>query len=170
MTFGVIPPFQEDAERWGLNHLQQQRFAGTWDGWTRWFDRHPKAWIQARRPEAYAWYQQQDGRRPIYLLDRDATVAGDTAYPIEAVQQHFADGTEERDFAGSLSYMLALAIYEGFEAIDLFWFTLQDAEHGRQLPSARYWIGQARGRGIAVRIHGDSALAASGPLYGEAMT
>ena len=166
---GVVPDFDPDpqVERWGTNAVMFRRYGGVFDRWTRWFDLHRTAHILQQRPEAYAWYQQQDGRRPIYRFVDDPAVPGNTVYPQAAVQAFFSDHThQERDFWGSLSWMLALALYEGFTAIDLFWFVVDQHQYGRQIPSTRYWIGQARGRGVRVTIHGDSELKPSGPLYG----
>lgn len=163
ISFGVIPPFDPLAERWGLNKLMYARYSGRFTDWTRWFDLHSTEHIQQYRPDAYEWYQQQPADKPIYRWTPDAALPGCCVYPRERV----ADA-DERDFAGSLSWMLALAIAERFEQIDLFWFPLNgtDCSHQHQIPSARYWIGRARGAGIRVTIHGDSNLKPSGPLYG----
>jgi hypothetical protein len=170
MSFGDIPAFDPSAERWGTNNVMFARYGGDFDHWTRWFDLHPTPHIQARRAQAYDWYTRQDERRPIYRWERDSAIVGSVAYPKDAVLSFFSGkGHQERDFWGSIAWMIALAIYEGFDAIDLFWFTLMNDHmnaYEKQVPSTRYWIGQARGRGINVRIHGDSALKPMHPLYG----
>lgn len=167
---GDIPPFDPSAERWGTNNVIFARFGDSFTDWSRWFDLHPTAHIQAKRPQAYDWYTRQDARRPIYRWERDSAIVGSAAYPKDAVLRFFSEhGHDERDFWGSLSWMFALAILEGFEAIDLFWFVLSNDHmntYARQVPSTRYWIGQARGRGIRVTIHGDSALKPTHGLYG----
>lgn len=169
ISMGVVPPFDPDpaVERWGTNAVMFRRYGGQFDAWTRWFDLHKPEQIQARRPEAYQWCTEQDGRRPIYGWAIDPNIPGSVAYPRAEVQAFFSSDTHhERDFWGSLSWMFALAISEGFTDIDLFWFVVDTHQYGRQIPSTRYWIGQARGRGVTVTIHGDSELKPSGPLYG----
>lgn len=163
LTIGSVPPHDPEAERWGLNALMYRRFGGQFDDWTRWFDLHGTAHIQQHRPEAYAWYAQQS--KPIYRWAHDPAIPASVPYPKDTVQTYFGG---ETDFACSLSWMLALAIVDGFDAIDLFWFPLDGNEVGyqQQIPSVAYWIGQARGRGIRVTIHGDSSLKPSGLLYG----
>ena len=164
MSIGDVPPFDPSAERWGLNKLMFMRYGGAFDDWTRWFDLHSTAHIQQRRPDAYDWYCQQT--KPIYRWEADPQMVT-AVYPRETIQMHFAhDGVPERDFSGSFAWMMALAILEGFEQIDVFWMPLDTECHQRQLASNRYWIGQARGRGIPVNIHGDSQMKPSGPLYG----
>lgn len=166
-TWGDVPDLDLAAERWGTNNVMWARYAGEFDQWTRWFDLHPKAHILRRRPQAYAWYRQQDGSRPIYLKEADPEVPGSVAFPFEAVRQHFCTAThDERDFWGSISWMLAFAIMEGFQQIDLLWFALMHDQYTKQVPSTRYWIGQARGRGIATTVHGTSMLNPQGLMYG----
>ena len=161
--------------------------------WTRWFDLHRTPWILERRPEAYRWLQQQDGTRPVYQWEINPEMPGSRAYPLAEVQAWFREDADaldperypardERDFWGSISWMLALAIVEGFTHIDLFWFPLghdratdmtaqiPSGQYTHQVPSTRYWIGQARGRGIRVTVHGDSALKPNHPLYGVETT
>ncbi len=144
------------------------QYGGVFDAWSRWFDLHPTSWIQSMRPLAYQWYTRQPASKPIYRLEPDAMLPGCQVYPREAIQATFASGGAlERDFDDSLAWMLALAIAEGFEAIDLFGFPMTaHEEYAAQVSSARYWLGQARGRGIVVTIHGDSALKPSPRLYG----
>lgn len=162
---GVVPPLDPSAEeRWGFNALMFTRFAGHFDDWTRWFDLHNADFTPRKHPDRWAWYQRQV--KPIYRWEVDPRLPSSVAYPKEAVRAFFADGTIESDFGGSLTWLFALAIFEGFEAIDVFWCPQDDASHRKQVASCRYWIGQARGRGITVRVHGDSALTDFGPLYG----
>lgn len=168
MTLGVVPPFDPAAERWGLNRLMFTRYAGAFTDWHRWFHLHPVGWMRTHHADAYVWFQQQSAEKPIYLLEPDRAIPGSVAYPRDRVREAFRDGALESDFACSVAWMMALAILKGFRAIDLFWFPLDANESGyqRQIPSVRYWIGQARGRGIAVTVHGDSALKPTGALYG----
>ena len=164
LGFGAGPDFSLQRERWGVNSLMFMRYSGEFDNWTRWFDLHSSAHIQQHRPDAYAWYCTQT--KPIYRWEPDPHMVT-ALYPREAMQMHFAqDGVPERDFWGSLAWMLALAIYEGFEQIDLWWFPLDQERHHAQLGSSRYWLGRARQAGIRVLIHGDSSLKPSGPMYG----
>lgn len=163
-SIGEVPPLDPDAkERWWLNNVPIARFAGTL-AWTRGFDLHPTAHIQATRPDAYAWQCQQTGTCPIYRFVDDPAGPAFVRYPVERVKKAFPSGA--RRFAGSLSWMLALALVERFDVIDLFWWPFHDHEHARQIPAVLYWLGRAEERGVRITIHGDSALKPSGPLYG----
>ena len=166
-SWGAVPPLDPDAETWGTNNVMWARYAGTVPQWDRWFDLHPSAHIQQRRPLAYDWYTRQDGTRPIYQWEVNPEIPGSVVYPKDRVLGYFSvGGHQERDFWGSISWMLALAIVEGFTKIELFWFALMNDQYTKQVPSTRYWIGQARGRGVRVTIHGDSMLKPQQGLYG----
>lgn len=75
-------------------------------------------------------------------------------------------------FTSTPAYMIAHAILEGVDRIYVHGLHRLDAsgEYHSQGPCLNYWIGFARGRGIDVRMTGDSALAQPFPdqsaLYG----
>jgi hypothetical protein len=62
--------------------------------------------------------------------------------------------------------MMALAIWEEFEQIDVYGFRMLAPKYTFQLPSAFYWVGRARGMGMTVYIHGESALNPVNKMYG----
>lgn len=163
-SYGTVPPLNDAVtERWGLNYLQRDRFAFDVPRWDRWFDLHnwERDRLAVQQPEIWAWYQQQT--QPIYTWTPHPDVPASVAYPLDRIQ---AEWPGDRDFACSLSWMLALAIVEGFTDVDLFWCPMQDPEHAAFVPSVRYWMGMARGRGMTVTVHGWSLLVPEGPLYG----
>ncbi|OFW37656.1 MAG: hypothetical protein A3J29_06175 [Acidobacteria bacterium RIFCSPLOWO2_12_FULL_67_14b] len=161
------------AERWGINDLPVHRDEGwAFDAWDRWFDRHTRAHILKHRPEAWAWYRAQDGRRPIYLLEPEAAaeVPGGVVYPTETVQDWFAwGGQPEEFFTSSVDWMIALALLEGVARIELqgvdFWAASH--ERGVQRTGAHYWIGRARGLGCDIVIPAASSLCKIERTYGD---
>ena len=162
---GIAPSFNTGVERWGINDLAFLRYSGEFDDWTRWFDLHTVERIQQRRPQAWEWYQRQT--RPVYLLHTHADIPASLAYPKDNVIRYFRTSR----FGSSFDYMFALAIYEGFEKIEICWCPMkQVVEYQNQTKTAHYWIGQAEARGIEVVIHGDSALAPNPKLYGFEVT
>ena len=162
---GTSVPFPPEAERWGINDLIYLRYNGEFDDWTRWFDLHHSERILTKRPQAWEWYKQQV--KPIYLLEPDLDIPASLAYPKAEILDYF--GTKR--FGSSFDWMMALAIYEKFEQIELCWCRmLQQIEHQKQIPTATYWIGQAEARGIKVKIHGESGLQPNPLLYGFQVT
>jgi hypothetical protein len=73
-------------------------------------------------------------------------------YPLDEIIAHF-----KTDYFGStVDYALALAIYRGYEVMNLYGVNLANpGEYAYQKPSAEFWLGMAMGRGIKVTIHGD---------------
>lgn len=148
-------------ERWGLNGLAHKRFSGKFEGWTRWFDLHHKPHILATRPNTYEWYKKQT--KPIYFWGADPNVPASKAYPRERVQHYF----NSHYFLSTLDWLIALALYEEFERIDLYWFKMHPSNlYAYQLPSANYWVGRAEGMGVTVSIHGESYIKHSSKMYG----
>jgi hypothetical protein len=90
-------------------------------------------------------------------------------YPLEEVAEHFGGF---KYFNTTVAYAIALAIYQGFEEIQLFGcdFTYPDkhaAESGRAC--AEFWLGVAVARGIRIVIASSSNLMdqdTGRPLYG----
>lgn len=67
-------------------------------------------------------------------------------------------------FTSTLAYMLALAIYEGFDRIEIYGCELETGtEYQFQRESFATWVGFARGRGIVVD---DKSNILRAPLYG----
>ena len=171
---GKAPNFQfpEGVERWGINNLALMLPNGwNFDAWDRWFDVHTRGHILKHRAEAWRWYRSWGSDpRPIYMVREDPLVPASVAYPFDRVQQAFAWGGDvEEFFTSSVDYMLALAILEGFERIELYGVDMWDAPHERgvQRNGAHYWIGIARGRGIDVHIPDESSLCKIERMYGR---
>ena len=166
----IKTPDVEGAERWCMNNPR-----GMWGhyphvskGWTRWFNFHSMKHQLARYPHGVKWFREKDTSRPIYLQKVDPTIPASVAYPREAVMAHFAnDGIPETFFTCSCSLMLALAIMEGFERIELYGFMCKkDYEHAFERPCIAYWVGRARGAGISVYFPPGVDIVTSDKFYG----
>jgi len=164
-------PFGNDEfEFWGVNNLYIT-MPGAW--WTRWFDLHSFTnkngkWL--RRAEAdfrgqpIAEYMAglQALNIPIYTQQAWATIPNSVIYPVNEIMEQFG-----RYFTNTISYMLALAISEGFEEIHVVGVDMAvDSEYGWQRPSCEYFIGIARGRGINIVLPDSCDLLNSRFLYG----
>lgn len=164
-----------DFEIWGLNQLYMvfphlPKFA------TRWFQIHNKqAYNQAVRDHnhhawlaAPTWVDPQTGQRfpvehplPVYMQEQIPDVPSSVPFPVAAIMRRLGDY-----FTNSISWMLALAICEGFEAIHIYGVDMaQDEEYSEQRPSCEYFIGLARGKGIDVFIPAHSDLCKTMWLY-----
>lgn len=185
------PPPIEGQEVWVANNpksyydIRLLRFRETHE-WTRWFNLHSTEWMLKTYPKGYAWYAEQT--KPIYLRDVDPTIPASVKFPREVLQAYFGGpqmGSPGRYFTCSICWLIALAIYEGFERIEFYGLTLKDKParshdcYKFERPCFFYWVKQARDRGIEVtypkevqRIPfepGDPSTY-SGPLYGFGTT
>lgn len=86
---------------------------------------------------------------PLYM--NKAYFDNATAYPLDEVVSATGDY-----FESTISYMLALAIYEGYKDIGIYGVSMNAGEeYAHQRPNLEYLIGLARGKGISVTIpHG----------------
>lgn len=152
------------------------------DEWTRWFNLHSTEHMQKSYPKCYAWYGKQ--AKPIYLREVDPNIPSSRKFPRKEVQDFFGGsqkGSPGRFFTCSVCWLIALAIMEGFERIELWGFVLRDKPHKPhecykfERPCFFYWVKRARDLGIEVTYQkeveklpfapGDPA-AWDGPLYG----
>lgn len=70
-------------------------------------------------------------------------------------------------FTSTVAFMIAYAIYEKVDSIDIYGITLStEEEYTFERPCIEFWVGYAMGQGIEVTIHKPSNLLSSAPNYG----
>ena len=102
---------------------------------------------------------------PLYSVRTYPDIPSSVAYPLDEVIKYFQCDY----FSSSFDYAIALAIYEGYERIDIYGCQMSAKdEYIYQRPSFSYWLGMAKGLGIAFKIHGNSELMSTSRnlLYG----
>lgn len=160
------PPEIPGAERWIIGSTYPEHI-GT--PYTRVFDVHPLETtarhngILALRPDAWAWYGQQD--RPVYLIDVHPDVPMSVAYPRADLAVFGPRGASA--LSSSIDHMMALALIEGFDVIRLEGVRLNSIEEWvLQRECLAYWIGRAEAMGVEVLADPLSALCVPEYLYG----
>jgi hypothetical protein len=154
-TLKPVPPVVPGEERWGLNNLRKMKASGgRFDACTRWFDLHWKEYIISDgKRNVWGWYQRLT--IPVYLWQTYPDLPTSVAYPVEAVRTMFG-GT--RLFTSSLDWQIALALYEGFEEIELYGFRMGHPSYKHQVGSGRWWLKQCAERGVKVTHLSPSCL------------
>lgn len=175
------PPPKPGEETWLSNSTRGyfRRLPHSKDTWTRYFNLHSVKHQKLTYPETYAWYQSLDGKRPIYFQKFDPTVPGCVVFPKETIQEHFKTGPgPQKYFTFTGAWLIALAIYEGFDRIEMWGFEVRSTKpaYAWERPCFFYWVDLARKRGIEVFLPpeldqtkdtnpGDPETY-TGPLYG----
>ncbi len=152
-----VPP--EGTEVWLSNFHggYKRRHSRATNEFTRWFNLHSRKWMDHKYAVGVEWYKNHCSQeRPLYTQKLQADIPGCKVFPREEIQQFFAlpDGRPNRYFTCTVTWLIALAIYEGFERIELWGFALTDTKPGEahewERPCFFYWVKQARDRGIEV--------------------
>lgn len=139
---------------------------------TRWFEMHPQ-WFFLRNPlRDHAEWLREDHDFPIYMLQEFDIVPSSVRYPLKEIQDKLLvrlerdDGNIKKLFSSTMCYMLALALYEGFERIELFGIELlMTDEWAYQREALAFWLGRAEGMGVEVWMPKSCSLFQI-PLYG----
>lgn len=177
------PWADETYDLWGLNdlHGMMEQFApGIFKtDRIRWFQMHREDggnFHGVRDPNHRAFLECKHPF-PIYMWDVHPEFPASVAYPLKEVLTrpalpHGKPLSEEGYFNNSISWMLALAILEGYREIAVFGVDMAlegvhgQSEYGHQRPSVEYFVGVARGLGIDVVLHEESEICKCAFLYG----
>lgn len=112
-------------------------------------------------------------RRPedieiVLLKDDEKIPASRMVYPFKNIMEEYDNDKKLRYFTSSAPYMVALAIHEGYERIEVYGFEMSSQEeYGYQKPCFEFWLGMAMGKGLEVYIPpGCRLLGETTKLYG----
>ena len=164
-------PFDNDEfELWGINDLHV--LIPKAKNITRWFDIHshkqlemmPIRGIEEGSEASKGKYLANLASLPypVYMQEHFEDVPNSVKYPIEHIVQKFG-----RYFTNSISYLLAMAIDEGYTEIHLYGVEMaQDSEYAYQRPSVEFFMGIARGLGITIHLPEGCTLLQTAWLYG----
>lgn len=164
-------PFNDPTwEIWGLNDA-----FSLLPRYDRWFEMHSENHIKTYKCRFdeninyYDWLKK--ATVPIYMQEKYDNIPNSVEYPLKNIINIFGDY-----FTNTISYMIALAIYEGYEEIALYGVNMEsDGEYQDQRPSVEYFIGIQKGKSLInntfkeVFIHESSPILKSAFLYGYEM-
>lgn len=182
---GLAPFWRDDIDEvWTLNHAPT--LGGGWNNWDRLFEMHPEwSWRLDSTPERADYLdllQSDHGNKVIYTLENHDDLPNARRYPLNRVMSRLMvpyhrirlDRSEYKQdewyATSSFCYMVALAIFEEFDRIEIYGFEMASStEWAYQKPAGEFWLGYAGGRGINVVIPEDNTLL-RGWRYGYDMT
>lgn len=159
----IAPYGKKGWELWCLNDPMEAPGIPARHAFTRWFQLHPPHYLRKHYPQGVldlAHYWGEESGIPLYMDRHYDEYPDSIPYPkaeIEALTPH------GYYHASSFDWMLALAILEGFERIDLlgcsfYAYPIMNGEPISALPCLQYWCGVAEGRGIELNLYGGGHL------------
>jgi len=161
-----LAPFgNPEFEIWGLNELYRYMDVRKF---SRWFEIHERELIEQDTGVPGRFPPHIDALKqfpiPVYMHQHWDDIPPSVAYPKEGMEKAYPDGTYQ---TSSISWMIALAVYEKFEEIHVYGVDMaQQTEWAEQRPACEYWIGLARGLGIKVYVPPTSDLLKAIGQYG----
>jgi len=189
----LAPYDKRNLEIWGCNEAYNNpetgdTFMKSKDGFRadRWFQMHlEEDWSRLNNPNdpRHPEWLALEHNFPIYMQDTYEQVPSSEKYPLEAITEKFfsnmyavpvgktervawLDAVKKGYFRSSFDYMCALALYEGFEHIEIWGFHMgSQSEYFYQATGVHFWLGVAQGLGVEITLAGASPIL-HGELYG----
>lgn len=150
-----------DFEIWVLNEYYTCIPQG--NNITRWFEIHQRDTVlESKRSPDYIQHLK-DSKIPIYMVQKYDDIPMSIPYPLDEIREKLKTDY----FTNSISYMVAMAIVEGYEDIHLYGVDMaQEEEYAKERPSVEYFIGYAVSKGIKVYIPPESDICKVPYFYG----
>jgi hypothetical protein len=151
-------------EMWCLNngHIcfkpeENQRF-------TAWFQIHPRADFEANNNPRYGNLKfLKTCGIPLYMEQVWEDIPTSVRYP----QSEIIETLGYEYFTSTMAYMVALAIYQGYEEIRLYWIDMAaETEYFHERPCLEFWLGVAHSKGIGIVMPEDCPIL-KGKDYGH---
>jgi len=152
----------EADEVWTLNNAYDKGVP--LDRVTRWYELHSHDRIfNSSQSAPYVEWLKQEHPFDIYMQRRYNRIPRSKVYPLNEIA-HYIDGNR-RYFTNSIAYMIAHAIYEGVDRIEVYGIDMaKGTEYAYQKGCTEYMAAHAIARGIEFYVPPDCALL-NAPLY-----
>ncbi len=159
-----LAPYDDlDVDIWTLNKAHLEPWMKRFDAY---FQLHTKEYLRksvgltASDRKHWDWLCEPHDFF-IFTQKKFEEMPASVEFPLDEAKRRFGDF-----YTSTLAYMMALAIMEGYERIELYGFNLAaDSEYRYQRDSGEYFIGLAEGMGIEVYLP-PSCPMVKGRLYG----
>jgi hypothetical protein len=146
-----LAPYREkDVEIWTLTNAHKFPWMKRWDSL---FEMHTENVIAQQYPDQIPWLLEKHDK-PIYMQFKHDAIQGSVEYPFRDIcdtffKDAYHGAVRVKYFTSTFAYMIALALYEGFERIECYGFEMQfDDIYGYQRKNAEFWMGLAIGKGV----------------------
>ena len=131
---------------------------------TAWFQIHPRPDFEANNNPIYGNLKfLQTCGIPLYMEQVWADMPSSVKYPREEIVKSLGYDY----FTSTMAYMLALAIYQGYEEIRIYGIDMAaETEYFHERPCFEFWLGIAHSRGISLVMPEDCPIL-KGKDYGR---
>jgi|GEM_PF-1510383 len=136
-------PYNDPSfEIWGINELYKYLQSIPNGRADRWFEIHDiRNSPSKQRPEHQKWLKS--AKIPIYTWDHYDDMPGTVPYPKDDILNKLKEVVPfgYRYFTNQISWMIALAWYEGFKEVHIYGVNMAtDSEYSFQRPSVESWV------------------------------
>jgi len=160
-------------EIWGINQIHAMAW---FSNWTRWFQMHGSdSYMRQHSLRGmyghYDWLQLDHGDKPIYMQFHHDEIPNSVEYPLhDVVHEYLSKVKKGRDipkyFTSTFSFMVPIAIREGFQRVELYGFEMTATEEwAPQKACAEFWLGFLIAKGIELYLPQGNHLL-EGAIYG----
>jgi hypothetical protein len=159
-----LAPFNnQEWEIWTLNEFQSILPVEGANNITRWFELHQRDTVLTSSRDPKYIDKLKASTIPIMMCEKYDDIPMSEAYPLDDIIK----ALETDYFTNSISYMVAYAVYAGYEEIAIYGVDMaQDEEYAKERPSVEYFVGYARAKGIPVYIPPESDICKVPYYYG----
>ena len=168
---GPWAPFGEDrVDIWTCNESHGKPWMKE-EYITAWFQLHPK-WVFTRDdPFDHREWIKKEHQFPVYMQMVYDDVPTSKKYPLREIQNELVNVERgefvvNKIFSSTFSYMMALALYQEYERVEIYGIELLgEGEYAFQREALAYWIGKADGMGVEVWLPEQCSLLVQPLLY-----
>jgi hypothetical protein len=114
-------------------------------------------------PDHVAWLSGWTGC-PVFMLEKYEGVPSSAAFPIDNVTSDCGPG--RHFYASSIDFMVAYALYQRYSEIHLYGVDMLGPLYQAKKHSLGYYLGVARGRGVAVAMTEECSMLRYTHIYG----
>jgi hypothetical protein len=145
-TRGNAPFDNPDYDIWVFNEAPQADWCKRW---TSVFQMHKREVYESPNNMVnvthWDWLQQDHGiDKTVWMQEVDDRVPNSNRFPLDEIKMFLA-GAEYGMFTSTAAQSLALALYLGYEHIEVYGVDLSsNTEYAYQLPGWLYWVGVAK--------------------------
>lgn len=141
-----------EFELWGLNELYRYVDIKKFD---RWFEIHPRKVIDPDKAHIEGLGKIEG--IPIYMQEHYDDIPMSRALPKDEIEKAIGESGDYQ--TSSISWMIGLALLEGFEKIHLYGIDMaQETEYSEQRPCVEFLLGIAQGRAVETYLPDESDI------------